>query len=193
MKCNSSIFVGWQAVILAIAFILCALPEPVYCETDSTILLLQQSPAQCGTITPAVGVHYFELNTYVTLTAVPEQGYQFVYWLGDVSDPTANSTITYLDAPKIINAVFQRNEYEFSIIGGESAYGSGGTAGGGLFSGAADYQRQGFGGPGGRRPHKPRWVIPEPATVVLLVLGSLFAFTTGRRKRLTCTKSSIKS
>lgn len=142
MKRSSSICVRRKAVILAAMFILCALLEPAYCETDGTALLLQQAPPQGGIITPDVGVHHFDLNTDVTLTAVPRPGYQFIYWLGDVSDPTANRTVVYLDAPKIVVAIFERAEYKFLDVQERAQS----APGGGLFAGAADYARQGFWG-----------------------------------------------
>lgn len=198
MKRNNSIFIRWEAVVLALAVVLCGLLEPAYCETDGTALLLQQTPPQGGKISPSVGVHHFELYAEVTLTAVPKPGYHFVYWLGDVSDPTANSTIVYLDAPKIVIAVFERVEYDFLVA--EERPQS--RPVGGLVGAGADYARGGGGGIG-RRPSPPSRPspppppppteekdfpvppegndfpvpepIPEPATAVLLVLGSLFA------------------
>jgi hypothetical protein len=160
---------------------------PAYCQTSDVSLLLQQTPAKGGVMTPIAGVYHFKLNSEVTLTAVPKPGYQFVYWLGDVSDPAATNTIVYLDKPKVIIAVFEQSEY--SVLAAEEGMpGSGGGGGGsGLVATVANYGQTGGmsgGGGGGGTPKisksvssKGTEVIPEPATGVLLVLGSLFAFT----------------
>lgn len=174
--------------MLALAFLLSGLLKPAYCKTVDSVLLLQQTPPQGGKITPDVGVHHFDLYTDVTLTAVPKPGYIFVYWLGDVITPAANRTIVYLDAPKIVIAVFERDQYEHLDIRdcGHSA------SLGGVFTSAADYGRGGFTGGGRKRP-RPRnggpeeipepdfpVPIPEPATIALLGLGALVLI---RRKR----------
>jgi len=217
MKRDNSIFTGWLGVQhqlslvsrltgagLAIVVIVAGLAGPAYCQTNSTALLLQQTPAQGGEISLGVGVHHFALNTEVTLTAVPKHGYQFAYWLGDVSDPTARTTIVYLDAPKIIIAIFERLEFELEFLAVEERAQS--RPGGGLRRSAADYVRRGFsGGGGGRRPPTewewpereksdyfpvpgdandfPVPSSPEPTTALLLALGSLFTFTRRRAKK----------
>ncbi len=182
MKPGSPPFVGWRRLISAIAIIVGWLFAPAYCQTPDVALLLQQTPAKGGVMTPIAGVYHFELNSEVTLTAVPKPGYQFVYWLGDVSDPAATNTIVYLDKTKIIIAVFEQSEYD--ALAAEEGM-SGGGGGGGLVTTVANYGQTGgmSGGGGGGSPKisksvssKGTEVIPEPATGVLLVLGSLFAF-----------------
>jgi len=168
--------------------------------------LLQQIPENAGTITPGAGVHYLEQNTSVTLTAVPRPGFQFVYWLGDVREPTLNRTTTYLDAPKIVVAVFERDEYELEDVV-EMVQGIPGGFRGRLLASAADYSRQGYSGGGGRQPTVRRQPlkppeppltpevpvpIPEPATIVLLALGSYLAFTGRRSKKIIRTKTAYK-
>ncbi len=140
------------------------------------------------------------------MTAVPKPGYHFVYWLGDVSDPTANSTIVYLDAPKIVIAVFERVEYDFLAVEERAQS----RPVGGLVGSAGDYARGGGGGGIGRRPSWPSppsppppppeeeedfpvppegndfpvpEPIPEPATVLLLGWGSLALLRNRSRMR----------
>ncbi len=205
-KQNRSIFIEWQGVILALAVVLYGLLELAYCQgptsaewqprTDGTVLLLQQTPPQGGEVNPRVGIHRFDLNAEVTLTAVSKPGYYFVYWIGDVGEPTANSTIVYLDAPKIVIAVFERSEFEFEKKELQVTLGG---VGGGLRRSAGDYSRSGgsfatrweYEWP--KRPEEPPTPepdfpvpeegegeanfpvpeLPEPATVTLLALGSL--------------------
>ncbi len=182
MKPGSPTFVGWKGLISAIAIIVGCLFAPAYCQTSDVSLLLQQTPAKGGVMTPNAGVYHFELNSEVTLTAVPKPGYQFVYWLGDVSDPAATNTIVYLDKPKVIIAVFEESEYGGLAV--EEGLPGGGGGGSGLVATVANYgQTGGMSGGGGGSPKlsksvssKGTEVIPEPATGVLLVLGSLFAF-----------------
>ena len=207
-KYTNSIYA--KALILMLALVLT--PRLADAQTDGTVLLLQQSPPDGGAISPAVGVHTFDRNADVTLTATPKPGYQFVYWLGDVSDTTASTTTAYLDTPKIIIAVFERVKYDFAFFEElPPSHAGGGSGGGGRSS--ADYSGQGgFGGPGAKRPHKyygPSYEIPDieddqddfpvpndiddfpvpdpepipvPTTGLLLTLGALLARSKRKRK-----------
>jgi hypothetical protein len=204
MKHSNSIFSAGRGIILAIAIIAAGLFKPAHCQAYDTALLLQQTPVNGGRVNPAAGIHHFDMDTELTLTAVPNPGYQFVCWLGDVSDPAVSSTTVYLDAPKIVIAVFERSEYDFLAIRERAQSAS---SGGKVFPIAADYGRPAGSGAGAKRPSKPSksqtpsepeeeqnsFLVPkkgeegpeapEPATVVLLVLGGLFAFAKCRAKR----------
>jgi uncharacterized membrane protein YgcG len=184
--------IGWQGARAATLIIAGALFTPAHCRELSVALVLQQSPAQGGTIIPGPGVHDFALNSEVTLTAIPKAGYHFVYWLGDVADPTSNTTIAFLNKPKIIIAVFEQNEYTTLSVEANTSGGmrSGGFSGGG-FSGGGGSSGGGYSGgsssSGGSNatgqpnnppeynpepPVLPEPPIPEPATALLLALGS---------------------
>jgi hypothetical protein len=196
MKCNNQMFLGWRSVVLAGVMIADGLVKPAYCESHKPVLFLQQTPTEGGTLTPGAGVHHFELGMDITLTAVAKPGYQFVYWLGDVSDPTTSTTIVHLDAPKIVIAIFERSEYELL----EATEMVQSTPAAGLIGSSRAFARAGFGGPGRKRPSKFRLPspppepepfepkdfpvpTPEPTTAALLVMGSLFVLRRRRPRR----------
>lgn len=184
MKFGGPTFVGWKLVVLAITIITGGWLAPAYCQTPDVALLLQQTPSKGGAITPIAGVHHFELNSEITLTAAPKPGYQFLYWLGDVSDPAATKTVVYLDKPKIVIAIFEQTENGTLVEEVGLSFGGGGAGGSGLVNTVANFGYTGGMSSGaGGRAKSPKVVyvknieaIPEPATCILLVLGSLFAF-----------------
>jgi hypothetical protein len=196
MKHNALMLSYWRLSVMAVMVVVPGLLAPAYGQSSEQVLLLQQTPAEAGTVDPGIGVHRFEVNADVTLTANPKPGYQFVCWLGDVSNATSNATVVHLDGPMIVIAVFEQAQYEYlvptEVIQSAPI--------GGLVPRRADYGRGGFGAPGGKRPHKFRAPsppepqeptefpvpdvpdsqdfpvpIPEPATVTLLALGALLA------------------
>jgi len=185
---------GWEAARVAIAVIAVGFFAPAQSQGVDVALLLQQTPFDGGIITPSRGVHFFALNSEIVLTAIPNPGYKFIYWLGDVGNPTANRTITYLNKPKIIIAVFEPVEYDSSFMG-RGSVGGGQVTSGGLIA-AADYG--GWGqtrlASSGSRPSEsqapnlyqqvvePLPPIPEPATGILLLLGSLFLIARKRNR-----------
>jgi hypothetical protein len=208
VKSNNLLWFGRRGIILAAVAVSVGLVLPAYCQVSGPALLIQQSPAEAGVVSPEAGVHHFELNTNVTLKAVARPGYQFVYWMGDVSQPSAPSTVVRLDSPKIVVAVYERSEYDLPIPHGRSLSAPVGGSG----PAAADYSRGGFGAPGGRRAAEFRLVtrpespqeptaddfpvpeaddfpvpVPEPATVMLLLMGGMFVHT-GVRSRNSLTR-----
>jgi len=212
MQGPAAVLRGWEATRVAFAVIAAAFFAPAQSQAVDVALLVQQTPASGGVITPSPGVHFFAPNSEIVLTAFPNPGYKFIYWLGDVGDPTAARTITYLNKPKIIIALFEPIEYGTSFMG-RGSVGGGRVTSGGLVA-AADYGGWGqtsLASSGSRPsesqapklyqqvveplppgpPEYPIWPepvtpsetpIPEPATGILLLLGSLFVIARKRNR-----------
>ena len=150
MKCVSPISIG-TLVLASLVFGLFP-TAPAYCQEGGVALLLQQTPSQGGTVSPAIGVHRYDADAEVTLVAVPRPGYSFIYWLGDVLDPTANKTTTLLDKPKVIVAVFQQVDDGQLVVGQNATVRSSGGGGGGSSSPLSPSASRVGGGGGGSPP-----------------------------------------
>jgi hypothetical protein len=181
------------ATIVSCTILLLFLAGPAFCEQDGTALLLELSPAEGGNVNLEAGVHVFDRDAEVTLIAVPNPGYRFVYWMGNVTNATASTTTVCLDTPKIVIAVFERSKLalvEFEE-GPQSSIGRGG-----LMRSGADYssgvgqgiivwkpsrgqppeeqeeeEEEDFPVPEGE-PDFPV-PVPEPATIVFILTGML--------------------
>ncbi|MCK4752738.1 MAG: PEP-CTERM sorting domain-containing protein [Planctomycetes bacterium] len=194
MEKSNFIFNKYKDVILIFTVVISALAGRACSQTNTSVLLLQQTPANGGEVAPGVGVHHFDIGSRVTLTAIPQPGYQFVYWIGDVSNPTANNTIVNLDTPKIIIAVFEEVEYEYLPRHENELWSFSGI----IHNSAVDYKRQGRGGMSGTKLRKPMQYeepeypeyqefpipVPEPMTAVLFGLGSLLALRSKSRRQV---------
>jgi hypothetical protein len=205
MKRSNSKLGGYRAAF-GCAILLFCLASPGYCEEDGTALMLQMSPVDGGTLNLSPGVYTYDRDTEVTLTAVPRSGYQFVYWLGNVTDATASTTTVYLDAPKIVIAVFERSKFAFVELeeGPQGSLGSGGLIASGPDYAAALEQAVGVrrssrnSYSGGSSPETPPETnedvpvpeegndfpvpVPEPATIAFILTGML-SLAKCRRKR----------
>ncbi len=154
---SNSKSMGFAAVAVGWVILLLCLAGPGYCEEDGTALMLEVSPVDGGTLNLSPGVHTYDRDAEVTLTAVPKSGYQFVYWLGNVTDATTSTTTVCLDTPKIVIAVFERSKFAFIEVeeGPQSSLGRGG-----LRRSAGDYAHGGISPVAGRR--RSKWRPPAP-------------------------------
>lgn len=147
-------------------------------------MLLQESPVGAGEIKPGLGIQTFDAKENVTLTTVANPGYHFVGWLGDVKDPTANRTTVSVDGPKIIIAVFERDEFEMlSPAGPQISVGPGAlypnsvtfSSGGGSWSPPPDDPPPYYPPDNPRNDPPPVPEIPEPATIILFAAGTFLS------------------
>ena len=150
-------------------------------QEDGTSLMLEITPPQGGSLNIVPGVYSYDKFAEVTLVATPKPGYQFAYWIGNVTNATTGTTMVFLDSPKMVIAVFARNVFE--TVGLESDYIVGGGGGSGLTRSGSGYPGGGGGGGGGGKrqedPHLPGHdddipvPVPEPVTAALFFAGVL--------------------
>lgn len=171
-----------RVLTFVMAIAITAIGQVAFCAEPGYTLMIQQSPANAGTISPEVGVYRPSVNDMVTLNALPNTGYRFLYWLGDVVDSSENRTMVKVDAPKIIIAVFERNGNELEMSSSASGPGRSGTA--------ARRQRGGGGSVSRLPPPQPPPLppIPEPSSITILGLGGLWLMRRVKKRKYPHTK-----
>jgi len=180
MVAGKPISIRVLAFVMAVA--ITVIGQVAFCAEPGYTLMIQQSPADAGTISPEVGVYRPGVNDAVTLNALPNTGYRFLYWLGDVVDPAENRTTVRVDAPKIIIAVFERNGNELQMSGSASRPGRSGTA--------ARRERSRGGSVSSLPPPPPSQPppIPEPSSITILGLGGLWLIRRVKKRKYPHTK-----
>ena len=166
---------------------------------EAYALLIQSSPPDAGSVTPGLGVHKTAIGQTVALSAVPKKGYRFLYWLGDVSLTSGPDTTVSVDSPKLVVAVFSREDFDEELPGAGVTDGRYAPGGGGSYNpiqspGSVSPASAFFDRPGGFTfpdipdesdvddipvpgdiddiPVPGDDEIPEPATILLLGVGS---------------------
>jgi len=171
-------------------------------DENSYTLLIQSSPPDGGVVSPGMGVLAMPVGQKIPLAATPNRGYRFAYWLGDVSSNGPADAIVSIDSPKLIVAVFVREEFEETLPGLSVIDGQMGGGGGQRYIGTPMQSPGGvspaYGSSGGgytyNFPNIPDddddipipddggdddipipgdGEVPEPATIFLLGLGTV--------------------
>jgi Divergent InlB B-repeat domain len=193
MKRDNFKSVGCAVIICCAALLLFYSSAQAAGQEDGTSLLLEASPAQGGYLNIATGVHNYDMYAEVTLKATPKPGYQFVCWLGNVSNSATSSTSVFLNSPKMVIAVFEQAEFDTVEAAGDYSVGGGGDNGGGMVRGGGlpDSSLEEAVASTNHIPHyslpkqtppsdAPPVPTPEPATVTLFFAG--FFMLVNRRK-----------
>jgi hypothetical protein len=179
--------------ISALLLVIFALPV-IAADESGYALLLQSSPASGGKILPGNGVFKVTIGQDVPLIAVPQKGYRFLYWLGDVGQTDMVRTTVRVDSPKLIVAVFEREEFEDLQ---PAILEASGTSDGGTYNSNPLDQQGGMMGsrriieprPAPTPPEEPKSddfpvpndpfpvpdenPVPEPVTILLFAAGSV--------------------
>ena len=88
-------------------------PAPVSGDTFNLTMVV--SPSAGGTTTPSVGVHPYDIDMVVDISATPALGYTFDSWSGDVADPDLASTTVTMNGHKTVTANFTADEYILTV------------------------------------------------------------------------------
>lgn len=87
-------------------------------------LTMAVSPSGSGTTTPAAGVHSYEENTEVTISATRNIGYVFDHWTGEVGDPNSPTTTVTINSDKTVTAVFAATDIKLGDVNGDNVVNS---------------------------------------------------------------------
>jgi len=79
-----------------------------------------------GSTIPAAGTHQYEEGEIVSISATPDEGWQFDGWTGDVDNPNSASTTVTIDGDKTVTASF--SDAAPPVVSGVSSTGASRTA-----------------------------------------------------------------
>jgi len=71
-----------------------------------------------GTTAPAVGSHDYNQGSTVDITAIPDNGWQFDSWAGEVDDTGLTATTISIDSNKTVTAIFKKSWLTWWLTGG---------------------------------------------------------------------------
>jgi len=71
-----------------------------------------------GSVTPSVGSHQYSENSVVDITAIPDDGYRFDSWTGEVDDMNAASTSITINSNTTIRAIFSKKSISVGMLVG---------------------------------------------------------------------------
>lgn len=167
--------------LLVVSLAFAASVSAIAADDAGYALLIQSSPVDGGNVTPGNGVHNVQIGDKMQLAAVPRAGFRFLYWVGDVSQIDTTETTVEMSSPKLVVAVFVREQFEdmlpAGVISGSATggtYASSGPSSGGRGYGTANFipDFDGFSTP--TPPEDDNSVyVPEPATMLLLAAGAI--------------------
>ena len=170
-------FFSWKRVLLFIFAYASVNVGVAFCQDNGYSLMIQKSPPAGGIVNPDVGVRETSPNQTILMTATPKKGYRFLYWLGDVEDPTRVHTSVTVDSPKMVIAVFERVGYQ-----SPSSPGGGGGGGGRLIHVSSYSPGSSSISPSPSPKPKPIPIPPIPEPVSFVLFGGGLLMLRSRRR-----------
>ena len=74
-----------------------------------------------GRTEPLAGPHDYSQGSTVDIVAIPDKGWLFERWKGNVADPASASTTVKLDSDRVVTAVFRKSWATPWLVGGITA------------------------------------------------------------------------
>jgi hypothetical protein len=68
-----------------------------------------------GSTSPPVGTHEYVIGTVVQISAIPDSGWEFDSWSGNVADPESSVTTVIMDSDKAITANWKKLKYHLTL------------------------------------------------------------------------------
>ncbi|HLV09240.1 MAG TPA: hypothetical protein VKY40_03435 [Halanaerobiales bacterium] len=100
MKKVNKLLILLLLITLSVSFTGCS-------SKSSTKFTLTVKVEGSGRVEPVAGTHQFDSDTSVDLTAIPETGWQFKEWFGEVAEPQEAETKVLMDKDKTVKAKFE--------------------------------------------------------------------------------------
>jgi hypothetical protein len=100
-----------------------SLATPVVIDTDKTVTanfsqIMHSLTIEAngnGLVSPETGAHSYAEGTEVTITAIPDSGWQFDGWSGEVADPELATTTIVINTDKTVTANFSQIMHSLTI------------------------------------------------------------------------------
>ena len=96
-------------------------------KSNQALLTMQIDPAGGGNTGPEPGTHVFNLNDKIYITAVPNPGYTFSHWTGEVNNTNEATTFVILNKNKTVTAHFTQGQPDRATLTISSNPSSGGV------------------------------------------------------------------
>jgi len=112
-------FDGWSGDVtdpqLTITTLIVTSDKTVTADFSPVVYTISLEVDGNGSTEPAVGTHEYDKGDVVRITAIPDEGWQFDEWSGDVTDPELTTTTFVVTSDKTVTADFSPIVHTISL------------------------------------------------------------------------------